>query len=173
MRGPNPRLPKHAYRYAGNVGDIDGDSLKDQGTLDVERSEAHYSCGGDTPYCVQQYLAVRLAVRSASGRTIFDYGGGWIDVATSAPYSDTTYGWVGDWNHDRRGDVFEADPSGVYVFALTRAGLRRNRLGVFSPPAASRPYVPISLDVNADGRAELIGAGIHRDQLALVVVSPR
>jgi hypothetical protein len=173
LKGPNPILPKHGFRAASNVGDVDGDGRPDVGALDIDRSEAHYNCGGDSPPCVQLFLAARLTARSSSGRLLFDCRGDWVRVITAGPYLDHAFGWAGDWNHDGRSDMFEADPAGVSIFALTRSGLRRHHLPAIAGPSASLAYEPIGLDLTHDGRAELIGAGIHNGRLALVIVSPR
>ena len=173
LKGPNPILPQHGYRAPSNVGDVDGDGQRDYARVEIDRSEAHYQCGGDTPYCVRLYLAARLSVRSPSGRLVLDHCGDWVRVITRGPYPDNTYGWAGDWNSDGRSDLFEADPGGVSIFAQTASGLRRVSLQAIAPPTASTPYRPITLDLNHDGTAEVIGAGVHGNRLALSIVSAR
>jgi len=169
---PNPPLPRHSYRAQGNAGDVDGDG-RDLDTLALDWSEAHYACGGGTPYCVAQYVAARFAGRSATGRVLFDYGGPWRGAARG-PYSALTGdGWLGDWTGDHRADLFEADPTGVFVSALASRGLRRRAPLGIAAPNGMQPYVPIALRFSDGKKADLVGLSNHSSRPTVVIISSR
>jgi hypothetical protein len=170
--GANPPLPRHSYRSPTNAGDVDGDRRPDQDQLALDWSEAHYACGGGTPYCVTQYVAARFTARSATGRVLFDYGGPWhkLLVGRGAYSGLTGYGWLGDWNRDGRADLFEADPTGVFVYALTPRGLRRAPLGL-AAPIGTQPYLPIALRFSSGKKADLVGLSTDSKSHAVAIVS--
>jgi hypothetical protein len=168
---PNPRLPVHTYRAPNNAGDVNGDGRRDQDALALDWSEAHYVCGEGT--CFTQYVAARFTAVSGRGGLLFDYGGPWHKLLVGrGPYSGLKgYGWLGDWNRDGRADLFEADPTGVFVYALTSQGLRRAALRI-ATPVGTLPYLPIALRFSSVKKADLVGLAANRlNGRAVVIVS--
>jgi hypothetical protein len=164
-------VARHDARVVPNIG---GPTLKYGGdltsrslaTIDTDRASTFYDCGADGG-CGHSYTAVRVSVPP-----LVDLGGGWRQLAPRPPQYPSGAVWdVGDWSRDHRTDFLAATIAGIEVVAPTAAGVRVLPLPQLEIPAGQGMAFPVGVDLNGDGRSEVVGFGHHGSTLALMVVA--
>jgi hypothetical protein len=149
-----------ALTYEGDL------TTRSLATIDTDRASTYYDCGGDGG-CGHSYTAVRISIPPTA-----ELAGGWMHLAPRPPqYPAGTVWGLGDWNADHRPDFLAATIAGIVVLAPTDAGVRVLRLPQLDVPAGQGMAFPVALDLDGDGRSEVVGFGRHGSQLALMVVT--
>jgi hypothetical protein len=154
------KAPRRALTYGG---DLTTGSLAE---LEWDEAVTRYPCGETD--CIETYTARHVVVPGQ-----IDVGGNWVRLPPRPPqYPKGTVWDLGDWNRDHRTDFLAATIAGTTVLAPTDDGMRVLPLSRLETPAGQGFGFPVALDLDGDGRSEVVGFS-HRDgHLVLAIVTP-
>jgi hypothetical protein len=154
------KAPQRALTYRG---DLTSGSLA---KLQTDEAVTRYPCGESD--CATTYTAMRVTVPG-----LIDLGGDWTSLPPRPPqYPKGTVWDLGDWNGDHRTDFLAATIAGTNVLAPTDEGMRVLPLDQLETPAGQSLAFPVALDLDGDGRSEVVGFGSGGAKLQLVIVAP-
>jgi hypothetical protein len=157
---PLAKKPQRALSYAG---DLTSGSLAE---LETDEAVTRYPCGEAD--CATTYTAMHVVVPGQ-----LDVAGDWARLPPRPPQYPKGAVWdLGDWNGDHRTDFLAATIAGTKVLAPTGDGVRVLSLSRLETPAGQSLAFPVALDLDGDGRSEVVGFGRNGASLQLVIVAP-